>query len=216
MPKSGAAAGQFARFIPARPLFGRFEPFKKKSRQGVGIFTGFRGGSQPPCDGFGRGAPPLQSKAAGGSPQPAAPIGAGRRRKVGNAEKPAAPKSRKCRTAGRRRPAASNGRRRRMTGRNRMTGRGPRTDMVVAPDKGSRRTAGRGRKAGGAEKPAAPKSRKRTDGWSRRTAGRARKAGGAGCRAAPDGRRRRMAGRAGWLAAPDGWRRTGYRKSINS
>lgn len=134
-------------------------------------------------------------------PQPAAPIGAGRRRKAGNAEKPAAPKSRKCRTAGRGRMAASNGRRRRMTGRNRMTGRGPRTDMVVAPDKGPRRDDGpwtdkikghAGQQAADG-KPAAPKSRKRTDGWSRRTAG---------CDRRP--------------VVPGRWPRTGYRKSINS
>ena len=120
-------------------------------------------------------APPLQSMAAGGSPQPAAPIGAAadgrpatqknrQHRKAGSAEKPEVPNGRPQTT----------GRRRRMAGRNRMTGRaGPRvtTESWPQQDDGPCRTAGRGRKAGRAGRLAAP------DGWPRRMAGRGRATG---------------------------------------
>lgn len=182
----GLRRGNSRDLSPQGPFSGDLSRSKKNPDRGSGFLRGFAAGRSRRATVSAAGA---ASAIKGGrrSPQPAAPIGAGRRRKAGNAEKPAAPKSRKCRTAGRRRPAASNGRRRRMAGRNRMTGRaGPRVTTESWPQQGGGpcRTAGRGRKAGSAGQQAAR-----------------------GRQAAPDVGPRRMAGGAGWLAAPDGWRR---------
>lgn len=137
----GLRRGNSRDLSPQGPFSGDLSRSKKNPDRGSGFLRGSAAGRNRRATVSAAGA---ASAIKGGRrpPQPAAPIGAGRRRKAGNAEKPAAPKSRKSRTAGRRRPVASNGRRRRMTGRNRMTGRGPRTDMVVAPDKGPRRDDG--------------------------------------------------------------------------
>ncbi len=131
-------------------------------------------------------APPLQSMAAGGSPQPAAPIGADEKEKqntdgwlrhgrmVGRAGQRAVPDSRRRRKAGSAERQAAD-------------------DRQTAPDGGPQqddgpcRAAGYNRKLAATGRRAVPDSRSWAEGWPRRMAGRA-----------------------------DGWPRTGYRKSINS
>lgn len=157
----GPRRGNSRDLSPQGPFSGDLSRSKKNPDRGSGFVRGFAAG---------RNRRAMVSAAGAASA-----INGGRRlaatgrthrsrrgRKAGNAEKPAAPKSRKCRTAGRRRPAddrQTTGRRRRMAGRNRMTGRaGPRVTTESWPQQGG----GPCRTAGDAEKPEVPKSWPRT------------------------------------------------------
>lgn len=115
-------------------------------------------------------APPLQSMAAGGSPQPAAPIGAAAD------GKPATQKNRQHRKAGSAERQAAD-------------------DRQTAPDGGPQqddgpcRAAGYNRKLAATGRRAVPDSRSWAEGWPRRAAGRA------GQQATPKSRKCRKAGR---------------------
>ena len=115
-------------------------------------------------------APPLQSMAAGGSPQPAAPIGAAAD------GRPATQKNRQHRKAGSAERQAAD-------------------DRQTAPDGGPQqddgpcRAAGYNRKLAATGRRAVPDSRSWAEGWPRRAAGRA------GQQATPKSRKCRKAGR---------------------
>ena len=165
----GPRRGNSRDLSPQGPFSGDLSRSKKNPDWGSGFVRGFAAGRNRRATVSAAGAP-LQSMAAGGSPQPAAPIGAAAD------GRPATQKNRQHRKAGSAERQAAD-------------------DRQTAPDGGPQqddgpcRAAGYNRKLAATGRRAVPDSRSWAEGWPRRMAGRA------GQQATPKSRKCRKAGR---------------------
>lgn len=153
----GPRRGNSRDLSPQGPFSGDMSRSKKNPDRGSGFVRGFAAGRSRRATVSAAGAP-LQSMAAGGSPQPAAPIGAAAD------GRPATQKNRQHRKAGSAERQAAD-------------------DRQTAPDGGPQqddgpcRAAGYNRKLAATGRRAVPDSRSWADGWPRRMAGRGRATG---------------------------------------
>lgn len=153
----GPRRGNSRDLSPQGLFLGDLSRSKKNPDRGSGFLRGFAAGRNRRATVSAAGAP-LQSMAAGGSPQPAAPIGAAAD------GRPATQKNRQHRKAGSAERQAAD-------------------DRQTAPDGGPQqddgpcRAAGYNRKLAATGRRAVPDSRSWAEGWPRRMAGRGRATG---------------------------------------